>query len=88
MSEGETSNFISIWSRLSLIEVVKGTITESISLIVIRESSIFFKGIFDESLNVSLRWIILVVLGLMLKESISVSFALSNLTVTSLVVSF
>jgi len=55
---------------------------------VIRESSIFFKGIFEESLNVSLRCITLEVLGLILKESISVSFALSNLTVTSLVVSF
>ncbi len=43
--------------------VVNGIISESISLIVISESSILFNGMFDEILNDSLRWITLTVFG-------------------------
>ena len=42
--------------------VVIGILSESISLIVINESSILFNGMFDEILNDSLRWITLVYL--------------------------
>ena len=48
--------------------VVNGIISESISLIVISESSILFNGMFDEILNDSLRWITLTVLDLCLKS--------------------
>ena len=47
--------------------VVNGITSESISLIVISESSIIFNGMFDEILNDSLRWITETVLGLIFK---------------------
>ena len=55
LSDGETSKLISISSNRLLMLVEKGTFNESMSLTVIKESSIFAKGIFEEILKDSLK---------------------------------
>ena len=74
LSDGETSKLISISSNRLLILVEKGIFNESMSLTVIKESSIFAKGKFEEILKDSLKWNILTVFALKLSKSIKLSF--------------